>query len=49
MAIGTVTNTHTVICGEIMHIMRNEPTTVTMLVRICTRSAEMLIVTTSTS
>ena len=46
---GTVTNRITVMGGEMMHIIKKEPTTVTMLVMICTRSEERLVVTTSMS
>ena len=46
---GTVTKRQRVMGGEMMHIIKREPTTVTTLVIIWTRSEERLVVTTSMS
>ena len=48
-AMGMVMHMPSTMGGEIQTIMAKEPTTVTRLVRICTRSAERQVVTTSMS
>ena len=49
MDAGTVTAMHATSGGEMTSIIASEPATVTRPVRICTRSAEMHVVTTSMS